>query len=84
MGVPIVGIVDTNCDPDEIDYPIPGNDDAIRALGLFCNVMASAVLEGKQAMEAGAAMEEEAEAELPAEYEAIFEPDEVPTSSLEQ
>ncbi len=84
VGVPIVGIVDTNCDPDEIDYPIPGNDDAIRALGLFCNVMASAVLEGKQAMEAGAAMEEEAEAELPAEYEAIFEPDEVPTSSLEE
>jgi small subunit ribosomal protein S2 len=84
VGVPIVAIVDTNCDPDEIDYPIPGNDDAIRALGLFCNVIADAVLEGKQAMEAGAAMEEEEEQELPAEYEAIFEPDEVPTTSPEE
>ena len=84
VGVPIVGIVDTNCDPDEIDYPIPGNDDAIRAVALFCNVIADAVLEGKQAMEAGAAMEEEEEEELPAEYEAIFEPDEVQTTSPEE
>jgi small subunit ribosomal protein S2 len=80
VGVPIVAIVDTNCDPDEIDYAIPGNDDAIRAVALFCSVMAEAVLEGKQAMEA-AAVEDEAEEELPAEYEAIFEPDEVQSSS---
>jgi small subunit ribosomal protein S2 len=81
VGVPIVAIVDTNCDPDEIDYAIPGNDDAIRAVALFCSVMAEAVLEGKQAMEA-AAVEDEAEEELPAEYEAIFEPDEVQSSSV--
>jgi small subunit ribosomal protein S2 len=47
LGVPVVAICDTNCDPDEIDYPIPGNDDAIRAVKLFCSIMADAVLEGK-------------------------------------
>ena len=44
----MVAIADTNCDPDEIDYPIPGNDDAIRAIKLIASVMANAVLEGKQ------------------------------------
>ena len=48
LGIPVVGIVDTNCDPDEIDYPIPGNDDAIRAVKLIAAKMADAVLEGKQ------------------------------------
>ncbi|SHG95281.1 small subunit ribosomal protein S2 [Anaerosphaera aminiphila DSM 21120] len=48
LGIPIVGIVDTNCDPDEIDYPIPGNDDAIRAVKLITETIANAVLEGKQ------------------------------------
>lgn len=48
LGIPIVGIVDTNCDPDEIDYVIPGNDDAIRAVKLLTSVMANAVLEAKQ------------------------------------
>ena len=48
LGIPIVAIVDTNCDPDEIDYVIPGNDDAIRAIKLISSVMANAVLEGKQ------------------------------------
>ncbi len=48
LGIPVVAIVDTNCDPDEIDYPIPGNDDAIRAVKLIAETMASAVLEGKQ------------------------------------
>jgi small subunit ribosomal protein S2 len=52
VGVPIVAIVDTNCDPDEVDYPIPGNDDAIRAVALFCAVIADAVLQGKQTREA--------------------------------
>ena len=46
LGIPIVGIVDTNCDPDEIDYVIPGNDDAIRAVKLIAGKMADAVLEG--------------------------------------
>ncbi|MBR3295960.1 MAG: 30S ribosomal protein S2 [Clostridia bacterium] len=48
MGIPVVAIVDTNCDPDEIDYPIPGNDDAIRAVKLIVSKMADAVLEGRQ------------------------------------
>lgn len=48
LGIPIVAIVDTNCDPDEVDYVIPGNDDAIRAVRLLTGKMAEAVLEGKQ------------------------------------
>ena len=48
LHIPIVAIVDTNCDPDEIDYPIPGNDDAIRAVKLIAGKLADAVLEGKQ------------------------------------
>lgn len=48
LGIPVVAIVDTNCDPDEIDYVIPGNDDAIRAVKLLTETMANAVLEGRQ------------------------------------
>ncbi|MCQ2559603.1 MAG: 30S ribosomal protein S2, partial [Clostridia bacterium] len=48
LNIPIVAIVDTNCDPDEVDYVIPGNDDAIRAVRLLTGKMADAVLEGKQ------------------------------------
>lgn len=48
LGIPVIGIVDTNCDPDEIDLPIPGNDDAIRAVKLITETIANAVLEGKQ------------------------------------
>jgi small subunit ribosomal protein S2 len=47
LGIPVTAICDTNCDPDIIDYPIPGNDDAIRAVKLFCSIIADAVLEGK-------------------------------------
>ncbi len=59
MGVPIVAIVDTNCDPDEIDYPIPANDDAVRAVKLICAKMADAVIEGKGILEKIAKEEEE-------------------------
>ena len=48
LGIPVIGVVDTNCDPDDIDYVIPGNDDAIRAVKLLTATMANAVLEGKQ------------------------------------
>jgi small subunit ribosomal protein S2 len=48
LGIPIVAIVDTNCDPDEIDYVIPGNDDAIRAVKLISGAMANAIIEGRQ------------------------------------
>ncbi len=51
LHIPIVAIVDTNCDPDEIDYVIPGNDDAIRAIRLISNAMANAVQEGRQGMD---------------------------------
>lgn len=51
LGIPIVGIVDTNCDPDEIDYVIPGNDDAIRAVKLLTGKMADAVMEANQGEE---------------------------------
>ena len=70
LNIPIVGIVDTNCDPDEIDYIIPGNDDAIRAVKLILSAMASAVLEGRQGEqleEAAAEPAEEAAAEEPAD-----------------
>ena len=59
LGIPIVGIVDTNCDPDEIDHVIPGNDDAIRAVKLLAGKMADAVLEARQ----GEQVEDEAAAE---------------------
>ena len=70
LGIPIVAIVDTNCDPDEIDYVIPGNDDAIRAVRLISAAMADAVMEGKQmnidaAAEAEAGEEAEAAVEQP-------------------
>jgi small subunit ribosomal protein S2 len=50
LGIPVVGIVDTNCDPDELDYAIPGNDDAIRAVKLITGAMATAIIEGRQAI----------------------------------
>lgn len=51
LGIPVVGIVDTNCDPEELDFPIPGNDDAIRAVKLITGAMATAVIEGRQGAE---------------------------------
>ena len=67
LGIPIIAIVDTNCDPDEIDYPIPGNDDAIRAVKLIAAKMADAVLEGKQGEQLEDVEEETAEAEAAVE-----------------
>ncbi|MDD4474847.1 MAG: 30S ribosomal protein S2 [Eubacteriales bacterium] len=63
LGIPIIAIVDTNCDPDEIDYIIPGNDDAIRAIKLISSVLADAVLEGKQGVQMNDASEAAAEKE---------------------
>lgn len=60
LGIPIVGIVDTNCDPDEIDYVIPGNDDAIRAVRLLTAKTADALIEGRQGETAGTEEVEEA------------------------
>jgi len=66
LDIPVIAIVDTNCDPDEIDYIIPGNDDAIRAVKLITSVMADAVLEGKQISEQPEAEEEALEEETAA------------------
>jgi len=84
MGVPVVAIVDTNCNPDEIDHPVPANDDAIRAIKLICTKIADAVLEGKMgeatAVTPEAVEEKEEAAEEAPSVEAaeplIFTPDE--------
>ena len=54
LGIPVVAIVDTNCDPDEVDYVIPGNDDAIRAVKLIAQTMADAIIEGRQGVQEAA------------------------------
>jgi len=61
LGIPVVAIVDTNCDPDEVDYVIPGNDDAIRAIKLIASVMTDAIIEGKQGEQFTDSSEEAAE-----------------------
>ena len=61
LGIPIVAIVDTNCDPDDVDYVIPGNDDAIRAVKLIAGAMADAILEGRQGAETDEAADENKE-----------------------
>ena len=66
LGIPIIAIVDTNCDPDEVDFVIPGNDDAIRAVKLIAGAMADAIIEGRQG-EQSAPVAEEAVAEEAAE-----------------
>ena len=50
LGIPVIGIVDTNCDPEQLDFAIPGNDDAIRAVKLITGAMATAIIEGRQAI----------------------------------
>ena len=71
LNIPIVAIVDTNCDPDDVDYVIPGNDDAIRAVKLIASTMANAILEGRQGEQDAA--EETAKAEEDAAEEATEE-----------
>jgi small subunit ribosomal protein S2 len=62
LAIPVIGVVDTNCDPDEIDYPIPGNDDAIRAIRLITSRLADAIVEGRgEAAKVGLTVEEEME-----------------------
>jgi len=68
LGIPVVGLVDTNCDPDTVDYVIPGNDDAIRAVKLIAGAMADAVIEAREGEE-GLAKRKEQEAQAQAEAE---------------
>ena len=78
LGIPITGIVDTNCDPDLIDYPIPGNDDAIRAIKLIVGLLASAVIEGRQGVDN--LVEESAEDP----GRSVEEPDEAPKVEINE
>ncbi len=61
LGIPVVGLVDTNCNPEDVDYAIPGNDDAIRAVKLIADVIANAVIEGRQGEDAEVAQEVESD-----------------------
>ena len=73
LGIPVVGLVDTNCNPEEVDYPIPGNDDAIRAVSLIADVMANAVIEGRQGESFETEAEEQVETEEPTSIEEVVE-----------
>jgi small subunit ribosomal protein S2 len=83
LGIPVIAPLDTNCNPDVITYPIPGNDDAIRAINLFCKEMADAVIEGKElaAQDSG---EEVAEGEEAAADEAAEAPAEAAAEATEE
>jgi len=70
LKIPVIGIVDTNCDPDEVDYVIPGNDDALRAIRLFASKVAEAVVQGRQMRESRMAEETAAQAEERAQADA--------------
>src|SRR5699024_8374930 len=73
LNIPIVGIVDTNCDPDEIDYIIPANDDAIRAVKLLTSKMADAIIEGRQGEETAEDVQQEEQAEEAPKSEEVTE-----------
>jgi small subunit ribosomal protein S2 len=80
VGIPVVSIVDTNCNPDDIDYPIPANDDAIRTIKLICSKIADAIIEGKMG---GAALVGAAEEGMPEMTEPlIFTPEDTPAGAL--
>ncbi|RCS24346.1 30S ribosomal protein S2 [Phyllobacterium salinisoli] len=67
LGIPVVAIIDSNCDPDQIDYPIPGNDDAARAISLYCDLIAKAALDGIARQQGALGMDIGAQAEVPVE-----------------
>ncbi len=64
LGIPVIAIVDTNCDPEEADYPIPGNDDAIRAVKLIVSTIGNAIIEGRQGEQMAPVADEDTEAEI--------------------
>ena len=78
LNIPVVGLIDTNCNPEDVDYAIPGNDDAIRAVKLIADVMANAIVEGRQGESMDVQTEEVAEemvaeAEEPTSMEEVVE-----------
>ncbi len=90
LGIPVIAVVDTNCDPDEVDFPIPGNDDATRAIQLYTNLIADAVLDGlaESSMELGVDLgeaEDISEVALAAEeVEAAAPAEEAPTEEVKE
>ncbi|HHT49508.1 MAG TPA: 30S ribosomal protein S2 [Firmicutes bacterium] len=84
LNIPIVAIVDTNCDPDEVDYVIPGNDDAIRAVRLLSATMADAVIEGRQGEQLSEAEASGEEAAVEGEEESLTETGEEETRTAEE
>jgi small subunit ribosomal protein S2 len=70
LKIPVIGIVDTNCDPDQVDFVIPGNDDALRSIRLFASRMAEAVIEGRAERESQLAEQAQADAAAAAAEEA--------------
>lgn len=81
LGIPVIAVVDTNCDPDIVDFPIPGNDDAARAIGLYCELIADAALDGMSEASARFGVDP-GEAENPVET-ALAEPDEAMAAASE-
>lgn len=77
LGIPVIGIVDTNANPNEVDYPVPGNDDAIRAISLYCELVSGAILDGMQAEIAAQGVKVEEAAEKPARKRASKSKEEV-------
>ncbi|OGW26663.1 MAG: 30S ribosomal protein S2 [Nitrospirae bacterium GWC2_57_13] len=84
LGIPVVAVVDTNCDPDNIDYVIPGNDDAIRAIRLMASKMADAFIEGRQAIAKEAAAAEQAAAVATEPADAVEEPLDAPADTADE
>ena len=85
LGIPVVGLVDTNCNPEEVDYAIPGNDDAIRAVKLIADCIANAVIEGRQGEDAEVTseMEEMVNDEEPKDIEEVVEKEESKEEKIE-
>ena len=77
LNIPVIGLVDTNCNPEEVDFPIPGNDDAIRAVKLIADVMANAVIEGRQGESFEVAEEQDVEEEATDMEQVVEETSEV-------
>jgi len=75
LGIPVVAIIDSNCDPDKIDYPIPGNDDAQRAIALYCDLVAKAAIDGIARQQGALGIDIGASAEAPAEPALDAEPE---------
>ena len=78
LNIPILAILDTNCDPDLVDYPIPGNDDAMRAIQLYCDLVSGSVLDGLQAELAASGVDVGARAEIPSVTLPEDLPEEIP------